>query len=135
MRRRELLAVPIAMLSLAHPVPAPAQAFDHAHAAWSALLRRHVRMLDGGKATQLRYAAFAQERPALKAYLDAISAVPAATFEGFTKTQQMAFLVNAYNAFTVELILTRYPQAGIDQGPGVAAAVALEAQVGAPAGQ
>jgi Protein of unknown function, DUF547 len=110
MKRRELLAVPIAMLAAAHPVPARAQAFDHAHAAWSALLRRHVRVLDGGKATQLRYAAFATDRAALKAYLDMLSAVPAAAFEGFTKAQQMAFLVNAYNAFTVELILTRYPK-------------------------
>ena len=31
-------------------------------------------------------------------------------FEAFSKPQQMAFLINAYNAFTVELILTRYPQ-------------------------
>jgi hypothetical protein len=47
---------------------------------------------------------------ALKAYLAQLSAVPAAAFDAFSKPQQMAFLINAYNAFTVELILTRYPQ-------------------------
>lgn len=110
MKRRELLAVPVALLFATGATPARAQSFDHAHAAWTALLRRHVRLLEGGKATQVRYAALAQERPALKAYLEALSAVPAAAFDGFTKAQQMAFLVNAYNAFTVELILTRYPR-------------------------
>ncbi|MEO6626797.1 MAG: DUF547 domain-containing protein [Burkholderiaceae bacterium] len=33
----------------------------------------------------------------------------AAAFAAFSREQQMAFLVNAYNGFTVELILTRYP--------------------------
>ena len=32
-----------------------------------------------------------------------------AEFDAWTKPQQQAFLINAYNAFTVELILTRYP--------------------------
>jgi hypothetical protein len=35
--------------------------------------------------------------------------VSAAAFQRFAKPQQMAFLINAYNAFTVELILTKYP--------------------------
>jgi hypothetical protein len=52
----------------------------------------------------------ATDRAALKAYTDALSAVGAATFDAFSKPQQMAFLINAYNAFTVELILTRYPK-------------------------
>jgi hypothetical protein len=35
--------------------------------------------------------------------------VPQVQFDRFTRDQQMAFLINAYNAFTVELILTKYP--------------------------
>jgi hypothetical protein len=88
---------------------ARAQAFDHSHAAWSALLKRHVVLLRGGQASQVRYAGFAADRAALKAYLDSLSAVPAAAFNAFGKAQQMAFLINAYNAFTIELILTKYP--------------------------
>jgi len=45
----------------------------------------------------------------LKAYLDTLSAVSAARYGGWSRPQQLAFLINAYNAFTVELILTRYP--------------------------
>ena len=86
-----------------------AQGFDHSHAAWSGLLAKHVVLVDGGKASQVRYAEFARDRAALKAYLDALSAVPEADFRGWTKPQQMAFLVNAYNGYTVELILANYP--------------------------
>ncbi|MCV2369364.1 DUF547 domain-containing protein [Roseateles oligotrophus] len=91
-------------------LPARAQSFDHQHAAWAALLKKHVVVLDGGRASQLRYAGFASDRAALTSYLAALSAVSKASFDAFSKPQQMAFLLNAYNAFTVELILTRYPK-------------------------
>ena len=55
------------------------------------------------------YTGFQQDRGALKAYLDALSAVSRQEFDGWSKPQRLAFLINAYNAFTVELILTRYP--------------------------
>ena len=83
--------------------------FDHTHKAWDALVKKHVVLVDGGKASQLRYAEMAKERAALKAYLGSLSKVPEAEFNGWTKPQRMAFLINAYNAFTVEKILTRYP--------------------------
>ena len=89
---------------------AQAVAFDHSHAAWTALLKKHVLLLDGGKASQVRYSAMATDRALLKAYLAQLSAVAPAAVDAFTKPQQMAFLINAYNAFTVELILTRYPK-------------------------
>lgn len=91
-------------------LPALAQTFDHSHSAWSGLLRKHVVLLDEGRASQLRYSAMAKDRPALKSYLATLSAVTQAQFDGFEKAQQMAFLINAYNAFTVELVLTQYPR-------------------------
>ena len=113
--RRALLARLITTLGstvllAALPISAPAQSFDHSHAAWTALLVRHVRLLDGGKASRLDYAAMANDRTALQAYTDTLSGVGAKAFAGFSKPQQMAFLINAYNAFTVELILTQYPK-------------------------
>ena len=41
------------------PFAAVAAEFDHSHAAWTALLRKHVVLIDGGNASQLRYAAIA----------------------------------------------------------------------------
>jgi hypothetical protein len=110
-RRRALarLAASTWLLPLAR-AGAQAPAFDHSHAAWSALLKKHVVLIDGGRGSQLGYAGVAADRAALKSCTDTLSAVSAAAFSAFSKPQQMAFLINAYNAFTVELILTRYPK-------------------------
>ncbi len=83
--------------------------FDHSHAAWNALLQKNVIVIDGGKASQVRYAELAKDRAQLKAYLDRLSKVTEAEFKGWSKPQQMAFLINAYNAFMIEKVLTRYP--------------------------
>ena len=83
--------------------------FDHTHAAWNALLKKHVVLIDGNKASQVRYAGFAADRAALRAYLAALSAVDETEYGLWSRAQQMAFLINAYNAFTVEKVLTRYP--------------------------
>jgi hypothetical protein len=100
----------VAILALAAaPFGAVLAQFDHSHAAWTALLAKHVVVIDGGKASRVRYAGFAQDRGQLKAYVDALSRVTEAEFNGWSKPQRMAFLINAYNAFTVEKILTRYP--------------------------
>ncbi len=90
------------------PFAALAQ-FDHTHAAWDALVKKHVKLIDGGNASQVRYAAFAKDRAALGAYLAQVSKVSEAQFDAWPKTERMAFLINAYNAFTVELILGKYP--------------------------
>jgi hypothetical protein len=105
-RRRGL----IALAALALPPLVQAQpSFDASHAAWTALLRKHVVLLRGGQASQVRYDGFAADRAALQAYLAGLSAVPAPTFKAWPKPARQAFLTNAYNAFTVELILTRWP--------------------------
>jgi hypothetical protein len=89
--------------------PALALGFDHAHPAWDALVRKHVVLLDGGRASRVDYAGLARERAALKAYLDELSGVKPGQFQAWARAEKMAFLINAYNALTVEKILTRYP--------------------------
>ena len=83
--------------------------FDHGHKAWEALLKKHVVVLKAGQGSTVRYAGFKSDAAALKSYTDALSKVAEAEFKGWSKTQQMAFLINAYNAFTVAKILQRYP--------------------------
>jgi hypothetical protein len=86
-----------------------AQSFDHQYTAWDGLVKKHVRWLPDNKQSRVDYAGFAKDRAELKKVLDALSAVPKADFDGFSREQRMAFLINAYNAFTVEVILTKYP--------------------------
>ncbi len=83
--------------------------FDHSHAPWSALVKKHVVLVDGGKASLVRYAGMAADRAALKTYLDALAKVSEADFKGWNKNQQLAFLINAYNANMIEKILLRHP--------------------------
>jgi hypothetical protein len=88
---------------------ANAFAFDHTYKAWDDLLKKHVRYVENGNASRVSYAGFAKDRARLKAILDEDRNVTRAEFDGWSKPQQQAFLINAYNAFTVEKILTRYP--------------------------
>ncbi|MFZ2235428.1 MAG: DUF547 domain-containing protein [Dokdonella sp.] len=83
--------------------------FDLDHAQWNSLLAAHVSWTRDGTASVADYAGFAQDRDALKAYLASASKVSSSTYDGWNKSDRQAFLINVYNAATVELILTRYP--------------------------
>jgi hypothetical protein len=91
-------------------LPLACLAFDHKP--WDELLHKHVVVIDGGKASQLRYAGMAQDRRRLNTYLESLSKVGESEFKAWSRPEQMAFLINAYNAFTVEKILRRYPDIG-----------------------
>jgi len=82
---------------------------DFDHASWDALLRKHVRVIDGGSVTQVDYAGMAQDASELDSYLAATAAVTRLTFDSWVLEDQLAFLINVYNAATVALILTEYP--------------------------
>jgi hypothetical protein len=97
----------LALASLA--ISTCALALDHDHKAWDGIVRKHVRYVQDGNASRVDYAGLAQDRAAFKAVLDDYQRVTRAEFDAWTKPRQQAFLINAYNAFTVEKILTRYP--------------------------
>ena len=84
-----------------------AAAFDHSR--WNGLLINNVEVLEGGKITKVDYRGMAKERTELADYLKQLSQVSHAQFDAWPKAEQLAFLINAYNAWTVEFILTRYP--------------------------
>lgn len=86
-----------------------AAAFDQGHAGWDALLRQHVRADAGGSSSRVDYAGLQRDKSVLDAYTTALALVTPAEFAGWSKPERMAFLINAYNALTVELILSRYP--------------------------
>jgi len=88
---------------------AVAQAFDHSHSAWNQMLQRNVHWDSKGVASQVDYSAFKRQQAELDNYLAELSAVPLKTYMSWGKSQQLAFLINAYNAFTIKLILSKYP--------------------------
>ncbi len=67
---------------------------------WTRLLEAHV--TDG----RVDYDGFKRDEAELGRYLAVLSATDP---EALSRQHQFAFYINAYNAFTVKLILTRYP--------------------------
>jgi hypothetical protein len=93
----------VALLSLG------AHAFDHDYRDYGALLTEHVHMADDRTASTVDYAALKRDGAALQSVLGTWSAVTPEDFAEWSRDQQMAFLINAYNGFTLALILTEYP--------------------------
>lgn len=83
---------------------APAAPFDQNHPIWTRLLSRLVST--NGSVDYTRLKSNPQE---LVLYLDQLSKVGRTDFLRWTREEQIAFLCNAYNAFTLDLIRTHYP--------------------------
>ena len=86
--------------------PAP---FDHTHADWAKLLHLAVYTNQEGSVSKLDYQVFLDDTGTFDNYLKALSAVSVEQFKGFSRSEQLAFLLNAYNSFMVAKIMKRYP--------------------------
>ncbi|MEX1056389.1 MAG: DUF547 domain-containing protein [Natronospirillum sp.] len=84
-----------------------ARAFDHDR--FDRLLSEHVVSIDQGVATEVDYAALLEVRSELRGYLDDLAGVSREAFDQWPASEQLAFLINAYNAATLDLIFTEYP--------------------------
>ncbi|TMB47614.1 MAG: DUF547 domain-containing protein, partial [Deltaproteobacteria bacterium] len=61
------------------------------------------------KAGRVDYGGLRREaRPALSAYLDVLSAVSRTCYAAWTREQRLAFWINSYNAYAVQLVLEHY---------------------------
>jgi len=72
------------------------------HAEWDVLVKKHV-----SKNGMVDYQGFLKDKKQLQVYLDKLSANKPTS--KWSKNEKMAFWINAYNAFTVKLILDHYP--------------------------
>jgi len=108
LRFRWLVAVAVLAAPVLAPVLASGQGIDHD--GWEALLQRHVVETDDGASTAVDYAGMASDRAALRRYLQRTAAVEREEFRQWSVSEQLAFLINVYNAQTVELILTAWPE-------------------------
>jgi hypothetical protein len=88
------------------------QGADFNHNEWDNLLQEHVRVLDGGAVTQVDYDGMLADRDTLRTYLRGLATIEQEEFDSWPVDHQLAFLINAYNSWTVELVLTGYP--GLD---------------------
>lgn len=79
---------------------------NQAHQQFEALLQKHVS--DAGK---VNYKGLKADKASLDAYCQSLSDNPAQ--EDWTKEAKMAYWINAYNAFTLKLIVDNYPTKSI----------------------
>lgn len=82
---------------------------DFNHSTWDSLLSKNVTMTNGGKASVVNYSGMKADQSKLDSYMAATSKVSQSEFNGWSKDEQLAFLINVYNAGTVELVVTKYP--------------------------
>lgn len=80
------------------------------HEPFSELLSEHVKTIDSGASTQVDYKGFKHNSDRLTQYLNSLAKVEKSTFDSWSEAEQLAFLINAYNAYTIDLILTEYPE-------------------------
>src|ERR1051326_887668 len=92
---------------------AAAAGFDHSHALFDKVLKAHV------KDALVNYPALKASPKDLNAYLDQLAGVSEADFQKWTEKQQLAFLINLYNAATLRLITDNYPIASIKKIGGL----------------
>ena len=76
------------------------------HAAFDKLLKAHV-----NAAGMVNYKGFQKDKADLKAYTDLLG--KNAPSDSWSKDDQLAYWINAYNAFTIQLILDNYPVSSI----------------------
>ncbi|MDP3981346.1 MAG: DUF547 domain-containing protein [Chlamydiota bacterium] len=81
--------------------------FDHHHTLLTQLLKQYV---DGGL---VDYRSLKQHPEQLNQYLAMLSEIDQKDFQNWSKHEQLAFLINLYNAQTLALIIEHYPVKGI----------------------
>lgn len=106
-RAKVLPLVVLLMLSAVFSAVTTAQ--EALHQPWQALLTQHVSPINEGHSSQVNYAGMKTDHAKLTAYLTALGKIDKQTFEQWPVLQQLSFLINAYNAWAVELILSAYP--------------------------
>jgi hypothetical protein len=107
-RMRSLVPILVAVAAIAAPHAQqfqPAPGADPLHRPFDQILDLNVR--DG----MVYYRALKSDRGRLDRYVASLN-VPAATYQEWSKNQQLALWIDAYNAFVLETIISHYPIRG-----------------------
>lgn len=85
--------------------------FNHRHTALDRTLKRFATVQ--GAVSFLDYGALKKNRHDFDLYVISLESVTGGEFYGLSKPEKLAFLINAYNALTIKLVLDNYPVASI----------------------
>ncbi|MEM1403157.1 MAG: DUF547 domain-containing protein [Pseudomonadota bacterium] len=82
---------------------------EEADTTWTNLLKECVVEINDGGGTAVNYDCFAENQSTLNRYLETLSGVDRNAYNTWGRDDQLAYLINAYNAYTVDLILDSWP--------------------------
>lgn len=85
------------------------QAFDHQHQDWNNYLQTHVTDHAHHSTFDYELASQPASKQLLESYLQSLSAIEVERFNAWENNQKLAFLINSYNAFTIQWVLQHYP--------------------------
>lgn len=84
-----------------------ALAFDHGYSKFDQLLKLTVVEYSEGKRSRVNYRKVKKHEALLRDFLKELAEVGQEEFEGWNEPQQLAFLINSYNAFVLKMV---YPE-------------------------
>jgi len=87
--------------------PCNLYSFDHNYKSFNEILVQHVRY--DGLQSYFNYKKLKENPGKLNNFLNSLSSVSKNEFDSFTKDRRLSFLINAYNAFTLKIIIDNYP--------------------------
>ena len=100
---RSILPIPLLAVWLTF-VSSYSWAFDHNHEVYSGLLKAHVSWTSDENASSVNYVTLSSDIEKLNQYLTDVADVSQKAFDKFTKKERLAFLINAYNAYTLQWV-------------------------------
>lgn len=108
--KSSIIIIALTIFGFGNPKSAYGAEFDHSHSLWSDILSK-VTAPNG----DVKYALLKKELDDKAAdhvfseYLSSLEKVTKKQYDAWSEQEKMAFLINAYNAFTIKLIIANYP--------------------------
>lgn len=84
--------------------------FDHGYSQYETLLKEVVKVSEDKKQTRVDYQRLAIDPQSLATVLSLFSGVSQAQYDSWDTEQQLSFLINAYNGFTLQLIADNWAE-------------------------
>ncbi len=81
--------------------------FDHTHSSWQKVLTENVHLKN--KQSLVDYKKIKSTPLDLNKYLMELTSLSREEYDKFTRDQKLSLMINAYNAFTIKLVIDHYP--------------------------
>jgi len=81
--------------------------FNHEHSRWDRILKEYT--VQDNHQVLFKYKKLKDSESKLDAYLNELESINKTEFDKFSREEQLAFWLNAYNAYTIKIILNHYP--------------------------